>query len=413
VYDPGAVSSFALSTGTGADHLEVDFLHGNPFFASAPPLGPLSMPFDIPTPEAVPFSLSFNGGGGGDSLGFEDSAGSTTPIFTSEDYTTSGPGSGTVAFYNGATPVFQGGVQFTDLTPTTDSTPVTNYTFTAPTSGGTIAVTDDATAGDTLIADPSASPSFESVAYSNKTNVTIDASVVGPNDLFILNNPRAATGQAVLTVKLGGGSDTVDVEANTPGIATTIDGGVGSDLVTVTGTGLTVGTTASNFSILGGTGLNSLRINSQGTSSTATLTPGMSTNSASASFATKTGFAFTNMSTVTDFATNHAPTILVPSPLLTISAQSELPLVDVPVASFTDADLIENAGSYQATINWGDGTAPTTGTITAVPSTPGVYVISGSHNYQAAGRDSITVPLTDLGSTFNSTLVNAGASPSR
>jgi hypothetical protein len=393
-YEPGAVSSFALSTGTGADHLEVDFRQGNPFFGG-----------DLGT---VPFSLSFNGGGGGDSLGFEDSADPSTPVFTSEDYTASGPESGTVAFYTGATSVFQGGVVFTNLTPTTDSTPVTNYTFTAPTSGGTIAVTDDATAGSTLISDPSASPSFESVAYTNKTNVTINASAVSPNDLFILDNPVAATGQDALTVKLGAGSDTVDVEANAPGIPTTINGGLGSDLVTVAGLGLAAGTTPANFSILGGTGVNSLRINSRGTGSTATLTPGTSTNSASAGFATETGFAFTNMSAVTDFATNHAPTIRVSSPLATILAQSGLPLVDIPVATFTDVDLIENAGSYQATINWGDGTAPTTGTITADPTTPGEFIISGSHTYQAAGSDPITVTLTDLGGTFNSTLVNEG-----
>jgi hypothetical protein len=393
-YDPNALNSITLSTGTGADHLEVDFINGNPFFGSA--IG------------AVPLSLSFNGGGGGDSLGFQDSSGSTTPIFNTETYDATGPGSGIVAFYDGATPSFQGGVQFSNLTPTIDSTPVTNYTFMAPASGGTITVTDDSTAGYTLISDPSASPSFESVAYSNKTNVTIDASAVTPNNVFVLDNPTAATGQVTSTVKLGSGSDTVNVEANPAAVTTTINGGVGSDLVTVAGAGLAAGTTASNFSILGGTGVNSLRINSQATGSTATLTPSTLTDPASASFATDTGFAFTNMSTITDFATNHAPAILIPSPLPTISAQSGLPLVDVPVATFTDADLIENVGSYLATINWGDSTAPTTGTITADPSTPGKYIISGSHMYQGTGSDPITVTLMDLGGTFNSTLVNSG-----
>ena len=396
-YNPNDLNSFALSTGTGSDHLSVDFVNGNPFYGGVP--------------GSVPLNLSFNGGGGGDSLGFQDSSGSTTPIFDSETYSANGPGSGVVQFFNNPTGnalVDQGGVQFTNLTPTTDSTPVTNYTFVAPTSGGTIAVTDDSTAGYTLISDPSVSASFESVTYSNKTNVTIDASAVNPNEVFILNNPTPATGQASLTTKLGSGSNTVDVEANGPGIATMLNGGLGSDQVTIAGMGLATGTSASNLAILGGTGANSLRINSQGTGTTATLIPSTSTNPASVSFGAGTGFAFTNMSTIADFATNHAPTIVIPSPLPTIAAQPGLPLVDIPVATFTDGDLIENAGSYQATIEWGDGTAPTSGTITADPGTPGQYIISGSHTYQATGSNSITVTLTDLGGTFQSTLVNSG-----
>lgn len=399
-YDPAAISTFALATGTGADHLTVDFVNGNPFTGSG-----------TPTPAGI--TVQYNAGGGGDSLTFQDSSGSTTPIFSSEDYVSTGPNSGNVSFFNNnstGTPVFQGGVQFSQLTPTVDSTPVTNYTFTAPMSGGTIAVTDAASPGYALIADPSPSPTFESVAYTNKTNVTIDATPVSHNNFFLLNNATAATGQATLAVNLGSGNDTVVVSAN-PGIPTTIDGGVGSQAITVNGAGLAAGTTSSNFTILGGTGPDVMRLNSQGTGSAATLTPGTLPGFATATFGTgegATSLAFASIGTIQDYATNHAPALATPSPLPTLFAQSGVPLVDVPVATFQDSDLIENPAWYVATINWGDGLAPTTGTITANPSTPGQYIISGSHTYQAAGTESITVTLTDLGGTLNSTLANAG-----
>ncbi len=402
-YDPTAIRSFSLSTGSGADHLAVDFVNGNPF--AGPGVG---------SPPPAPYTLGYNGGGGGDSLAFQDSSASTGPIFDSETYLATGPNSGNVSFDDGTSPstmVYQGGVDFSQLTPTIDSTPVTDYTFTAPTSGGTIAVTDDPTAGYTLISDPSPSPSFESVAYSNKTDVTIDATHVRRNNLFILNNPVAASGQTTLTVDLGSGTDTLTVAANPAGVTTAIDGGVGSQAMTVAGAGLAAGTTWSNFMILGGTGPDVMRLDAQGTGSTATLTPGTASSPAVATFGSgpgSTSMAFLNIGTIQEFATNHAPSLAMPSPLPTIPAQPGLPLVNVPVATFQDQDLIENAASFVATIDWGDGSAPTTGTVTAVPAAPGHYVISGSHTYLASGPATISVTLTDMGGTFTSTLNNAG-----
>ena len=302
-------------------------------------------------------------------------------------------------------------LNFGGLTPIIDSVPASSYTFTPAASVGTIAVTDGPTAGSTRISDPSPSPSFEWVAYSNKANVTIDDSAVNQDTQFLLNNPAAAAGQASLTVKLGGGDDTVIVSANPAGVAATIDGGVGSQVVTVAGAGLAAGTSSSNFSILGGTGPDILRLNAQGTGTTAALTPGTPTSPAVATFGTGAGrasMAFTRIGMIQDFATNHAPTLAIPTPLPTIATWPGRALTNVPVATFTDADLIENAASYQATIDWGDGTAPTTGAITAVPGTAGLYIISGSHAYLATGNHAIGVTLTDLGGTFNSTLANAG-----
>ena len=62
-----------------------------------------------------------------------------------------------------------------------------------------------------------------------------------------------------------------------------------------------------------------------------------------------------------------------------------------PVASFRDADGNTDATAYSATIDWGDGTAPSPGVI-AGGSTLRVY---GTHTYAAAGTYPITVSIVD------------------
>ena len=60
------------------------------------------------------------------------------------------------------------------------------------------------------------------------------------------------------------------------------------------------------------------------------------------------------------------------------------PLFSGPVAIFSDANTAAAATDYKATINWGDGTAPTLGTI--VPLSPaGTFEVIGSHTYATSG----------------------------
>jgi hypothetical protein len=64
----------------------------------------------------------------------------------------------------------------------------------------------------------------------------------------------------------------------------------------------------------------------------------------------------------------------------------------VNVAAFTDPSLASfPAGGYAATINWGDGTAATAGTVTV---SGGVISVSGAHAYGASGSFQPTVTLT-------------------
>src|SRR5262249_20506404 len=49
------------------------------------------------------------------------------------------------------------------------------------------------------------------------------------------------------------------------------------------------------------------------------------------------------------------------------------------VATFTDANPFAAANSFSATINWGDGTPSTSGTIVADPNSQGHFSLIGSH----------------------------------
>ncbi|MEH2564263.1 beta strand repeat-containing protein [Bradyrhizobium sp. AZCC 2289] len=67
-------------------------------------------------------------------------------------------------------------------------------------------------------------------------------------------------------------------------------------------------------------------------------------------------------------------------------------LNNVTVATFTDTDTAAVAGDFQAIVDWGDGTATTTGTITG---SNGSFAVHDSHIYASAGQDTITVTLVD------------------
>jgi hypothetical protein len=71
--------------------------------------------------------------------------------------------------------------------------------------------------------------------------------------------------------------------------------------------------------------------------------------------------------------------------------------VNLPVATFTDAGGAEAAANYTATIDWGDGTTPSQGTITAMSPGASGFTVSGSHTYHLPGADAMTVTIDDDG----------------
>src|SRR5207253_2953365 len=67
------------------------------------------------------------------------------------------------------------------------------------------------------------------------------------------------------------------------------------------------------------------------------------------------------------------------------------------VATFTDPGGAEGVGDYSASINWGDGSAATSGVITV---SAGVFTVKGSHTYAEesaadhAGSNPYTITVT-------------------
>ena len=65
--------------------------------------------------------------------------------------------------------------------------------------------------------------------------------------------------------------------------------------------------------------------------------------------------------------------------------------------AFLDNDPNQAAVNYSASIDWGDGTPQTSGTITADPSQLGRFLVSGTHTYTEVGPETITADITDAG----------------
>ncbi|MGZ6792709.1 MAG: hypothetical protein ACXVFV_07125 [Mycobacteriales bacterium] len=80
-------------------------------------------------------------------------------------------------------------------------------------------------------------------------------------------------------------------------------------------------------------------------------------------------------------------------------------LSGVRVATFTDADPGGAVGDFTATVDWGDGSAPTSGTVTAGS---GTFSASGSHTYAKRGTYTVHVSVLDAGGA--STTASAVAS---
>ena len=85
-----------------------------------------------------------------------------------------------------------------------------------------------------------------------------------------------------------------------------------------------------------------------------------------------------------------------------------VPIVAAPVVTFTDGDGSTPPGSYTATIDYGDGSAPSTGTVT---ETNGVYQVTGDHTYQQAGTFPVGITITRPGGVGLSATTAAVISP--
>jgi hypothetical protein len=80
------------------------------------------------------------------------------------------------------------------------------------------------------------------------------------------------------------------------------------------------------------------------------------------------------------------------------------------VATFTDPDQASTPAEYSATIDWGDSTPSTPGTISG--PTGGPFTVSGTHMYSEEGTYRVAVTITDVDNSKNNTTVISTANVS-
>jgi hypothetical protein len=77
---------------------------------------------------------------------------------------------------------------------------------------------------------------------------------------------------------------------------------------------------------------------------------------------------------------------------VSISAVAGKPFT-ATVATFTDSNAAATPASFNATINWGDSTPVSAGTITVNGQ---VFTVTGSHTYAVSGTFTVTVTISDV-----------------
>jgi PKD domain len=86
------------------------------------------------------------------------------------------------------------------------------------------------------------------------------------------------------------------------------------------------------------------------------------------------------------------------------------PTDQLPLVYFTDPDPSGTPTDYQATVDWGDGSAPEAGTVVAIPG--GAFGVTGAHTFAASGPDRITITITDAGGATTQIRERAHVAPS-
>lgn len=119
----------------------------------------------------------------------------------------------------------------------------------------------------------------------------------------------------------------------------------------------------------------------------------------------------------TQFPANWGTTIAhftFPTPLqiLPFSATEGIPLVNVPVATFSDFNALPPS-SYNATIQWGDGTTSAGLVVQGANST--TFIVEGTHTYSEEGQYTLTVSVSSPQTSFGSvsTTISVADAPLR
>ena len=385
------ISSLTINGGSGNDDLTVDFSAGNPIPALSAP------------------GLIYSAGGGSDNV---LNVVGTPPSgkFASVVPKATGPGSGSITFVDQANISTE--LTYADLTPITDTTPATDYTFNdfgypdqsfSATDGP--AISGDQTIQFASTPTPSSPLNFETTDIANKSFVTFNTppetpGVAGPGINATINIPTASTGLLSLTINTPTGGDNNISFINTPaGIVTSLNNNGADSVTNVTGLGV------ANATVLfldGGTGNNTLNYDAGGKNPT--VTPGLLPGEV---LITIPGAGIVDAIDYTQInITDVTPLTITPGAAVSINGVEGAPIVNTLVGTFTAPVSVLPpaggfpAGDFTASINWGDGSPIAAGTITEDAGDPGVYAITGTHAFAVNGTFTVTSTAAFEGGTY-------------
>jgi hypothetical protein len=235
-------------------------------------------------------------------------------------------------------------VNFLNLAPVVDLVPGT-LTVVGTNDNDTIGYTNAAAVGNGLVT----INALETIEFTNKTALTLLG--IGGDDTITVNNPATPTGLAAITVNGGAGNDTLVVNANGKAV-------LSSDI-----TSTTVGPIAGAVPVaVAYAAIDQVKVINAADALTGTGVP--------------------------------------------ITGPEGVLLENVLVATFQFTDpqpptITADASEFVATIDWGDGTIPTAGTIVqTAPDAAGVvtFQVYGAHTFAKAGPLVAKVTIFDKGS---------------
>ena len=211
--------------------------------------------------------------------------------------------------------------------------------------------------------------------------LALDDSSEGTGNRYTIAGSRVTASTFASFVDFSGvGITTLDLTS--PGAGDTFDftGPVQSDVTTY------------NFSADSGPGPNTLNVTSS-VSDVGYSTPGVLTFGTGEPVVNYTNFQTINIT---------KPASPPVGTARTISVTQGQAFTQAIVATFTESDLGQAIGDYVASINWGDGTPTSGGTIVANGTTS--YDVTGGHTYAEPGTYTVGVTVTTLGSTGSTTV---------
>jgi uncharacterized repeat protein (TIGR01451 family) len=202
------------------------------------------------------------------------------------------------------------------------------------------------------------------------------------NETVTLTGPTTATEGDTLTFTLtltnNSPSDAQNVvltDVLPAGLKLITAGNLGTTGATVSGQTITykVGTLPANTTVTANIVVQAIEDGAQAQTATVTSSTPNLTGTTTATLTTNVAEPGINLSTIG------------------IGGTETVELFSVPVATFTHANGVEGAGAFQASINWGDGTA-SPGTITQSGT---LYTVFGTHTYNIDGSYTVTTTVTE------------------